>query len=100
MGSPRLRYLEDAENDLRDQGMKRWRQKANKWRTSTIKKAKIPRRPYMKETTTMTSAGKIALESDTSSEIFLIKSHPITLSLTRRLNWIYILRTENQREGN
>jgi hypothetical protein len=40
-----MRWLKDAENDLRKVKMKRWRQKANnrKQRASFIKKAKVVR---------------------------------------------------------
>jgi hypothetical protein len=47
MGRPRLRWLEDVENDLREMKIKRWRQKAvgrEEW-VSVIKGAKALRGP-------------------------------------------------------
>jgi len=48
MGSPRLRWLEDAEKNLWDMKVKRWRQKAvdrEEW-ASAIKEPKARRRSY------------------------------------------------------
>jgi len=57
MGRPRMRWLQDAEKDLREMEVKRWRQKGvdrGEW-ASVIKEAKALRGPHSREVTNKVS---------------------------------------------